>query len=305
MAKRLGRPPVKERLGFIGYRAFTGILGLLPEPAMRWVGEGLGKLAWYVAAGRRRLVQRHLRRVLGADAEVKSRSKRMFARYGRYWAEVFWLRPRRKEEVVAHTVILNVETLFRSHAAGKGIILALPHMGNWEVAGAAAEAIGLPVLAAAEALPNDLITDWFVGVRKMVGIDVVLVGKGRRATGELMKRLRAGGTVALVADRDLSGRGVPVRFFGEETTMPAGAVALADRTGAPIHVVGSYFNPGRGHWYLVKDPLQLPGGDDRDRRIAAGVQVFAEALEEVISEVPEDWHLFLPNWPSDREEQQR
>jgi len=299
MAHRNGNSPVKERLGFIGYRLFTGILGLLPEPAMRWVGEGLGRLAWYVAGGRRRLVQRHLRRVLGPDASVKARSRRMFARYGRYWAEVFWLRPRRKKEVVTYTTIVNVESLFRSHEAGKGIILALPHMGNWEVAGAAAEAIGLPVLAAAEALPNDLITDWFIAVRKMVGIDVVLVGKGRRATGELMKRLREGGTVALVADRDLSGRGVPVRFFGEGTTMPAGAVALADKTGAPIHVVGSYFNQGRGHWYLVKDPLQLPEGDDRDERIAAGVQVFATALEEVIREAPEDWHLFLPNWPSD------
>ena len=293
---------MKERLGFLAYRSFTAVLGVLPEPAMRRLGEGLGRLAWYIAPGRRRLVQRHLRRVLGDDAEVQRRSKLMFARYGRYWAEVFWLRPNRRSEMVEHSDIINEETLHRSKRAGNGIILVLPHMGNWEVAGAVAASIGIPVLAAAENLPNPLITDWFVEIRKMVGIDIVLIGKGLRASSELAKRLEAGGTVALLSDRDLSGRGVPVVFFGEETTMPAGPVALADRTGAAIHVVGSYFKKGRGHIYKVAEPLALPDHADRDQRIAAGVQSFAEVLEEMIRIAPEDWHLFVPNWPSDRED---
>ena len=293
---------MKDRLGFLLYRLFTAILGVLPEPAMRVMGEGLGRAAWYVAPGRRRLVQRHLRRVLGDDAEVEKRSKVMFARYGRYWAEVFWLRPNRKTEIVDYSDIINEEALQKSKQAGNGIILVRPHMGNWEVAGAVAESIGIPVLAAAENLPNPLITEWFVDIRKMVGIDIVLIGKGLRATGELAKRLRSGGTVALLSDRDLSGRGVAVEFFGEETTMPAGPIALADRTGAAVHVVGSYFKPGRGHVYKVADPLQLPDLEDREQRIAAGVQSFAEVLEEMIRVAPEDWHLFVPNWPSDRED---
>lgn len=293
---------MKNRLGFLMYRIFTAVLGMLPEPAMRRAGEGLGLAAWYVAPARRRLVQRHLRRVLGPEVPVSRRSKMMFARYGRYWAEVFWLRPRRKAQIVEHSEIINGEALLRSQAAGKGTIVVLPHMGNWEMAGAAAESIGVPVLAVAESLPNPLITEWFVNVRKMVGIDIVLMGKGRRSTGELIRRLREGGTVALLSDRDLSGRGVPVRFFGEETTMPAGPVALADKTGAPIHVVGCYFREGRGHRYVVADPLELPTDGSREERIAAGVQLFAAALEDVIRVAPEDWHLFVPNWPSDREE---
>ncbi len=292
---------MKDRLGFLVYRMFIGVLGALPEPAMRKIGEWLGIAAWYVAPQRRRLVQRHLRRVLGEDEDVGQRSKVMFARYGRYWAEVFWLRPNRKQEIVAHSEIVNEEALHRSKAAGKGIILVLPHMGNWEVAGAVAESIGIPVLAAAEDLPNPLITEWFVKIRNMVGIDIVLIGKGLRATGALARRLKEGGTVALLSDRDLSGRGVPVTFFGEETTMPAGPVALADRTGAAIHVVGSYFKDGRGPRYVVADPLQILDSEDRDERIAHGVQVFAEVLEGMIRTAPEDWHLFVPNWPSDSE----
>lgn len=293
---------MRDRLGFLAYRAFTALLGALPEPAMRRLGEGLGMAAWYVARGRRRLVQRHLRRVLGDAADVEARSKKMFASYGRYWAEVFWLRPDRKQEIVEHSEVVNEEALQRSKAAGKGIILVLPHMGNWEVAGAVAESIGIPVLAAAENLPNPLITDWFVKIRKMVGIDIVLTGRGMRATAQLARRLRDGGTVALLSDRDLTGRGVPVEFFGESTTMPAGPVALADRTGAAIHVVGSYFNQGRGHTYVVAEPLELPPGESKEERVAAGVQVFARELENAIRTRPEDWHLFQPNWPSDRDE---
>jgi KDO2-lipid IV(A) lauroyltransferase len=292
---------VKDRFGFILYRMFTAVIGVLPEPVMRRLGEGLGRAAWYVAPGRRRLVQRHLKRVLGQDASVKERSKEMFARYGRYWAEVFWLRPDRKAVIVEHSEIVNGEALQRAKEAGKGIIIVLPHIGNWEVAGAAAESIGVPVLAVAESLPNPLITEWFVNVRKMVGIEIVLMGKGRRSTGELIRRLKEGGLVALLSDRDLAGRGVPVRFFGEETTMPAGPVALADKTGAPIHVVGCYFKDGRGHRFVVGEPLQLPTDGSRAERIAEGTQIFAEALEDVIRVAPEDWHLFVPNWPSDRE----
>jgi KDO2-lipid IV(A) lauroyltransferase len=135
----------------------------------------------------------------------------------------------------------------------------------------------------------------------MVGIDIVLIGRGLRATGELARRLNDGGTVALLSDRDLSGRGIPVTFFGEGTTMPAGPIALADRTGAAIHIIGSYFKHGRGHRYVVADSLPLPSGGSRDERIAGGVQVFAAELEKIIRVAPQDWHLFVPNWPSDRE----
>ncbi len=292
---------MKDRLGYYAYRAFVGLLGVLPEPVMRAAGGGLGRLAWYIAPGRRRLVQRHLRRILGEDAEVTRRSKDMFASYGRYWAEVFWLRPQRIAGLVAKSTVENTTGMRAAFAQGKGLLLILPHMGNWEVAGAVSKDLGMPVMSAAENLPNPLITDWFVKVREMAGIDIVLTGRGARATGALMKRLKEGGTVALLADRDVTGRGIPVTFFGEETTMPAGPIALAVKTGAPVLVVGSYFEKGAGHRYVVSDPLAMPDTGTKEEKVAAGVQLLADALEERIRRKPEDWHLFVPNWPSDRE----
>ena len=295
---------MKDRLGFLAYRLFVGVLGVLPGAVMRRAGHGLGRLAWYIAGNRRRLVQRHLLRILGEEADIKSKSKDMFASYGRYWAEVFWLRPQRKHELVSTAIIENESGMREAFARGKGMLLILPHMGNWEVAGAVAESLGMPVISAAENLPNPLITEWFVNIRETMGMDIVLTGRGSRATGALLRRLKEGGTVALLADRDVTGRGIPVQFFGEETTMPAGPIALAVKTGAPVLVVGSYFENGAGHRYAVSDPLALPVEGTKEQRVATGVQLLADALEEKIRRKPEDWHLFVPNWPSDRAEQQ-
>ncbi len=294
---------MKDRITYLIYRAFVGVLGVLPEPVVRLVGRGLGRSAWHLAPGRRRLVQRHLRRILGEDAEIKRKSKEMFASYGRYWAEVFWLRPHRMTGLVDKATVENAAALRTAFDGGKGMLLILPHMGNWEVAGAVAKDLGMPVISAAENLPNPLITEWFLNVRKVAGMDIVLTGRGARATGALMRRLREGGTVALLADRDVTGRGIAVRFFGEETTMPAGPIALAVKTGAPVLVVGSYFESGAGHRYVVSDPLPLPEEGTKEEKVAAGVQLLANALEERIRRKPEDWHLFVPNWPSDREQE--
>ena len=286
---------------YILYRVFSGLFGLLPEPAMRRFGEAAGKLAWRVAGKRRRLVERHMARVVGADGDGVALGRAMFASYGRYWAEVFWTRPRRKAQIVAGCSVEGEELIHEAMAKGKGIVLALPHMGNWESAGAKAEAIGIPVLAAAEGLSNERIVDWFVGVRRDLGIETVIMRKGNKVTTSLARRLKEGGVIALVSDRDVSGRGIPVDFFGEQTTMPAGPVALAERSGAALLPVGCYFVRGGGHRFVVRPPLEIPQGGSRDERIAAGTQAFALVLEDLIREAPQDWHLFVPNWPSDRE----
>jgi phosphatidylinositol dimannoside acyltransferase len=294
---------VREAAGYLAYRIFDALFGLLPEPAMRRGGEALGTIAYYLAGGRRRLVLRHAQRVLGEDdPALRSTARRMFASYGRYWAEVFWVRARRKQQFLDHGDLVGQEHIDAAVAAGRGIVLALPHLGNWEAAGAKAEQIGIPVLAVAERLPNRRIVDWFVKVRNQMGIEVVLTGKGSRVTRELVARLEVNGTVALVADRDLTGRGVEVEYFGERTTIPAGPVALAERTGAALIPVGAYFKEGRGHRFVVHPPLAIPDAPTREERVALGAQRCAEVFEDIIRVAPHQWHLFVPNWPSDREE---
>ena len=110
-------------------------------------------------------------------------------------------------------------------------MMVAPHMGNWEVAGAVAESLNLRVLSVAEDLPNKRITDWFIKTRAAFGIDILVHGRGSTMAA-LTKALKGGQVVALVADRDVNGRGVPVEFFGEMTTMPAGPYSLVELTGS-------------------------------------------------------------------------
>lgn len=286
--------------GYLGFRVASAVLGALPEPVMRRAGETAGWLSSFLAPAKLDLVRRNLARVVGDSAATTQRARMMFKSYGRYWGEVFWVRPRHVKAILEHSVVDGEEHILVARDAGKGVIVALPHLGNWEAAGPQAERLGVPMLAAAEALPNPRIVEWFIETRGRLGIDVVIVGRERRATQALIEKLRTGGAIALLSDRDLSGRGVGVEFFGEQTTLPAGPVALADRTGAALLPVGCYFNEGRGHHFVVEPPIEIPDLPDKDARIAAGTQRYAHALETLIRRAPEQWHLFQPNWPSDR-----
>ena len=118
-------PAVNHLLGYLAYRVFSALFGALPEPVARRSGEALGWLAFHIAPQRRALVQSHMARVLGADADTRRAAKRMFMQYGRYWAEVFWVTPRRKREIVEHCTVANLDFIDRALEEGKGAIFAL------------------------------------------------------------------------------------------------------------------------------------------------------------------------------------
>ena len=286
---------------YLLFRVLSGAFSLVPEFVARWTGLALGWIGFHVQPEKRRLLESHMRRVLGPDADTSRAARGMFMQYGRYWAEVFWVTPRRKREVVEHCNVIDLEHAERALAHGNGAIFALPHMGNWEAAGAKAEAIDMKVLAVAEALPNPRLIDWFIDVRNQMGIDIVVARKGERVTPQLVERLREGRIIALLSDRDLKGKGIEVEFFGERTTMPAGPAALAERTGAALLPVGAYFRTGRGHTLEVEPAIPVPDLDTREARVAWMTQEMAHAFESLIRKAPEQWHLFQPNWPSDRD----
>lgn len=292
---------MKDLLAYVGFRVATGAFGLLPEPWIRWIGEFGGEMAARRKTWKYPLLSSHMRRVLGPDAtpaQIDAAVRGMYRSYGRYWTETFWFQPRRSRQIIDGVDRINFEPVYESIRSGKGRIFALPHLGNWEVAGVIAEEIGTPVVAVAEHLPNQRITDWFIDIRNEFGIEIILTSDPNR-TRKLIKILRNGGAVALVADRDVTGKGIPVEFFGSETSLPVGPVALADLTGADLIPVGVYFKKGAGHRIEIHDPVRLPDGPSREDRVAQGTQEFAQVLEDIIRRAPSQWHLFQPNWASD------
>ncbi len=286
-------------MAYWGMRVVAGLLGLLPHSAAIWLGSLVGRLWYSLDGGRRRMATRHMERVLGSGTDVAGASESVMKSYGRYFAEALWVRAQRIPGLMEKTSVEGLQLVVAAKDEGNGMIFSVPHLGNWEVAAPVAAKVGIPVVAVAEDLPNRRITDWFTSMRNDMGIEIVL------ATGriEVMRQLEAAiadnKAVALLADRDLNGKGVEVEFFGENTTMPAGPAALAVKTGAPLFPVAAYFD-GDGHHVVVRPAIEVPEGKRSDQ-VKKMTQSMAGEFENLILAAPDQWHLVVPNWPSDRE----
>ncbi len=261
-------------------------------PLAEALASGLSVLP--ASAGNRRLVARHQSRARGVALDGRARRQAVreaFASYGRYWMESLRLPHMAAADVDAGFSIEGLEHIRAALDAGRGAILALPHVGGWEVGGSWFVRQGFPLTVVVEALRPPELFAWFTALRRSQGFTVIPLT--RSAGLSVVRALRANQIVALVSDRDLAGGGVEVDFFGERTTLPAGPATLAKRFGAPLLPTAVYFR-GRGHHAVVRPPVPLDGD------VPGVTQTLADELEDLIRAAPAQWHLFQPNWPSDR-----
>lgn len=270
------------------------------------LATGLGAVFGRTMRGRRAMLERHLRRVLGPSAsedDVARTASAAFHSYAHYWLESFRLATASRDELEAGMSWEGVGLIDDALAGGCGVIMVLPHLGGWDFGGAWLASTGYGATVVVEALDPPELFDWFAQLREALGLRVV--PHGADAGAAVLRVLRSNGIVGLLSDRDLARTGVEVTFFGERTTLPAGPATLALRTGAPILPAAIYFEGGRGsrHLGVVRPPLdtsRTPGGKLRDD-VARITQSMAGELEVLIRRAPEQWHLMQPNWPSDFE----
>lgn len=275
------------------FRAASVLAKALPERVAVPVARALASRA-VPFVGNREIVARHQRRAAGGPldaAELDRAVRGAFGSYGRYWMESLRLPAMDPARVDAGLSIEGLGQLEAALGEGRGAVLALPHLGGWEVGGAWFVRKGFPLTVVVEALRPPELFEWFVRLRESFGFTVVPLGA--RAGMALVRALRANQVVALLADRDIAGGGVEVEFFGERTTLPGGPAILARRTGAPLHPTAIYFH-GRGHHVVIRPAVPTEG------TVAEVTQRVADELEHLIRRAPEQWHLFQPNWPSDR-----
>jgi KDO2-lipid IV(A) lauroyltransferase len=115
----------------------------------------------------------------------------------------------------------------------------------------------------------------------------------------LVRALKANELAGLVSDRDLTGSGVEVDFFGERTRLPGGAATLALRTGAPLVPVVVYSGPGNGHSAIVHPPIDTSRSGSLRDDVVRVTQTLATVFEQDIRCRPAQWHIYQANWPSD------
>ncbi len=221
-----------------------------------------------------------------------------FDSYARYYMESFRLPTMPVRTVARGFAAEGFDHVIASHAAGKGTILALPHLGGWEWAGRWMVDQGYPLTVVVEALDPPELFEWFADLRQDIGMKIIPTGPDAGPT--VIKALRDNDVVCLLCDRDLDRNGVDVEFFGERTTLPAGPATLALRTGAALLPVGVYYTDEyNGHLAIVRPPVSTERRGRLRDDVARITQSLAHELEFLIRRAPEQWHLFQPNWPSD------
>jgi KDO2-lipid IV(A) lauroyltransferase len=284
-----------------GFAAGWHAVRMLPEPAARGLFDQAGR--W--AAGRdgkgTRQLRANLRVVTGgrlSEPELAELTTRAVRSYARYWQEAFRLPTLSSERIVGGTEVVGLEHLRKARDSGRGLVMALPHSGNWDAAAVwFIDFLGGPFMTVAERLKPESLYRRFLDYRESLGMRVVpLTGGPRPSTEVLRDWLSQAGVACLLVDRNLGVGGVPVGFFGRTATMPGGAAMLASQTGAAlIPTVCQFTEHG---WRLVFSPEVPVDGPGRLKdRVAGAMQKVAGDFAESIARQPEDWHMLGRIWP--------
>lgn len=286
-----------QRMSELGYAAGWRLVRHLPagvtgtafalgaDVAARRGGPGVQQL------------RRNLARVVpqAGEVELDELTRRALRSYARYWHELFRL-PAMDHAGVRRKVdeqISGVEYLDAALAEGNGAVLVLPHSGNWDAAGLWLVGYAGSFTTVVERLKPDSVYRRFVAFRESLGFEIVPTS-GTGSFRVLLNRLRENKVLCLVGDRDLTGTGVPVSFFGEPTRMPGGAARLAAGTGAALLPVGMWFTEDA--WGVRIHPrIRVTARAE----VPAATQAMADVFAGDIAAHPTDWHMVQKLWTAD------
>ncbi len=290
---------VVERLAVLAYRGASWVLGRLPEePVVRLLGWVL-QASYVLWPTKRRWSNENFAHVLGVDPSdpaVRRLALRAYATYARYIVEHMRLPERPLEEVTGLTEAQGIDELEAMwRASGKGIIVTVPHIGNNEAAAAGLAHRGLPLAGVADDTGFPELLDLLTRQREAWSVRTIMW----RNLREMFGVLRRGEVLVLLIDWGYRPDGIPVRLFGDWTTLPAGPAVLAAKTGVPILPVAVRRHDGR---YVLTHDEFIRVASTEPTEIQRATQAVADALERAIAQAPDQWYSFKPMWPPTREE---
>lgn len=289
----------------LAYGAGWSVVKALPE-SVAWplFRAGADRAARKAGPSVQRL-RTNLRRVVGPDlpeSELDLLVRDGMRSYARYWLEAFQLPAYSPQRIATAFELENHERIGEAVEAGTGCVIALPHAGNWDLAGAWVCQRGWALTTVAERLRPEGLYQKFVAFRESLGMEIIPTVGGARPPIEILEdRIRQARVVPLLADRDLSARGIEVDFFGAKTRMPAGPALLALRTGAPLFAASLWHENGVHARGRLEGPLPLPPAEagSLDERVRLLTQTVADHLAAGIAAHPADWHMLQRLWLAD------
>ena len=292
--------PVRDRASDLTYATGWAAVQRMPESVAQALFRQVADAAYRRNGARVQQLHRNLRHVVGevpAD-ELEQLTRDGMRSYLRYWCEAFRLPTWTSQELSDRMVVHDRQLLDDAVAAGRGVVVAMGHMGNWDHLGAWAVAQGIPATSVAERLKPERLFQRFVAYRESLGLEILPLHGDTDLTANLLNRLRQGRLVALVADRDLSNTAIDVKLLGRPARMPGGPAALALRAGAVLLPATSWYDETHTHLQLHPPLGATPGLRFRDA-VPELTQQFADIIGTTITEHPADWHMLQRIWLDD------
>ena len=285
---------MKDSLSALAYFAGWRIVRTLPEEIAYKLFSLIGRRAVRANGKSVQRLRSNLSRVKPelSQNELDDLVSRSFDSYMRYWCDTFRIQDWSVERIQRSVTLNNGHLLIDAVQTGKGVVVALPHSGNWDHAGAYFCSIGIPLVTVAERLKPKALFQKFLAYRSSMGFEVLSLDS--RSFVTLLKRAREKRLIALVADRDLSRSGVDVEFFGHPSRMPAGPALLAIKTGIPLVVAHVSYKTIGIHIDFAE--VQIPAEGSESEKISATVQACADLFAKGIAQHPEDWHMLQRIW---------
>lgn len=286
---------IAQRFSTLGYATGWRLVPRLPAAASATAFALGADLMARRNGVRVRQLRRNLARVVpqAGPVELDDLTRRALRSYARYWQEAFRLPSMDVQDVRDRVAISGQEYLDAALAEGHGAILALPHSGNWDVAGVWLVGHSGSFTTVVERPQREALYERFIAYREALGFEIVPVD-GSVSFRTLLERLRENKVVCLIGDRDLTGSGLPVTFFGEQARFPAGPARLAVSTGAALLPVGTWFTDG-GWGLRVHPRIRV----NNRQEVPAAIQALADIFAGDIAAHPTDWHMLQPCWTAD------
>ncbi|MEU4688525.1 phosphatidylinositol mannoside acyltransferase [Actinoplanes sp. NPDC023714] len=287
---------MKDQLTALGFTAGWRLVRALPEGVAKRLFTAAADRAYRANGKGTQRLRGNLRQVVGPDMP-DTLVRDGLRSYARYWMEAFRLPSKTKRQFLDGFFMEpdSYAVMKKTIAEGNGIVLALPHVANWDAAATWVISHDWQLITVAERLKPESVYKQFLDYREGLGMRILpLTGGDRSPLDVLGEHLRQGWVVPLLADRDLSRNGVEVEFFGGRTRMPAGPAILAIRTGAPIFAVDLWYSASRVEARLR--PITPPTEGPLDQRVRATTQQIADAFALGIAEHPQDWHMLQKLW---------
>lgn len=285
---------MKESISYLAYLFGWKLIGLLPERSAYRIFR---YLAHRMYRGNGKSVRRLRTNLSIVKPDVTALDLELLVMQGlesymRYWCDTFRVHKWSPEKIEATVTTTNDYLLRDPMSQGHGVVIALPHSGNWDHAGAYFCQQGIPLVTVAEVLRPEKLFQKFLEYRTSMGFEVLALDS--RAFATLIRRAKEKRLIALVADRDLSDSGIPVTFFNRASRMPAGPALLAIKTGIPLVVAHIFYTEEGIHINFTEVKPWLSGDDDE--KISRTVAAIAAIFEEGIRAHPQDWHMLQKIW---------